>query len=70
MKKRRKSSLIFWLLVILALIVLPTGTPEDLVTSVPLIMILGFEGYLLLCLIVLILIILFLPKKYMKRIWG
>jgi len=37
------------LLVAIALIVLPTGTPEDLITSVPLIAFLGVTGYAALC---------------------
>jgi len=51
-KKRLNKRLLITLLVI-ALIILPTGTPEDLFTSVPLIKFLGLRAYILLCLAIL-----------------
>jgi hypothetical protein len=44
-------------------IVLPTGTPEDLFTTVPLIAILGINGYLFLLAIVLLIILFFGKPK-------
>lgn len=38
------------LVLVAALIILPTFTPEDLVTVVPIIGVIGVEGYALLCL--------------------
>jgi len=54
-KKRRKrvNKKLVVTLVIIALIILPTGTPEDVFTSVPLISILGLQAYVLLCLLLL-----------------
>jgi len=57
----------FVLLVIVALLVLPTG-PEDLITIPLLIAYLGLWGYLLLALMVLLLVILALPKRYRRRL--
>ena len=52
----------------LALIVLPTGTPEDLFTTFVFIEVLGVWGYLLLALIVLLLVLLLLPKRYRRKL--
>lgn len=49
-------------LVILAWIVLPTGTPEDLVTTIPLISYIGFTNYVLLCCAILFLL-------YVTGVW-
>jgi len=43
------------IIVLLALIVLPTGTPEDLFTTVVIIQTIGVAGYAMLALIVLLL---------------
>jgi regulator of extracellular matrix RemA (YlzA/DUF370 family) len=56
------------LLVILALIVLPTGTPEDLITSVPLIAFLGVTGYAVLCAAIVIALVVTGAVK-IHRIW-
>jgi len=51
------------LIVVLALIILLTGTPEDLFTTVPLIAILGFNAHLLLVGIILVLLLVNNGKK-------
>ena len=56
-------------LIALALIVLPTGTPEDLFTTVLFIEVLGWKGYLLLALATLILVFALLPKRYRRKIF-
>jgi len=63
---RRRRVNLFWILfIILVLIVLPTGTPEDLVTTVVLINVLGAKGYVLLALF-LIFLMLLLGKKRVR----
>jgi len=56
-------------LVAAALIVLPTGTPEDLVTTALFIEFLGLVPYLILALLVLILVLLLLPKRYRRKLF-
>ena len=56
-------------LLALALIVLPTGTPEDLVTTVVLIDLLGWSGYMWLAIATLVAVVLLLPDKYFKRVF-
>ena len=51
------------LLAALIFIIVPTGTPEDLVTTVPLIAILGINGYLFLLAIILLFILFFGKTK-------
>jgi len=62
-----KKKWLFIALLALALIVLPTGTPEDLFTTFVFIEVLGVWGYLLLALVVLLLVLLLLPKRYRRR---
>jgi len=62
-----KKKWLFITLLALALIVLPTGTPEDLFTTLVFIEVLGVWGYLLLALVVLLLVLLLLPKRYRRR---
>ena len=57
-------------LVILALIILPTGTPEDLVTTFVFLEVLGPFNYLILALITLILVLALLPKRYRRKVFG
>jgi len=59
---------LFIALLALALIVLPTGTPEDLFTTIIFIEVLGIWSYLLLALVVLLLVLLILPKRYRRRL--
>lgn len=54
--------------VAIALIVLPTGTPEDLITSVPLIAFLGVTGYAVLCAAIVIALVVTGAVK-IHRIW-
>ena len=63
-----KKKWLFIALLALALIVLPTGTPEDLFTTFVFIEMLGVWGYLLLALVVLLLVLLLLPKRYRRRL--
>ena len=37
------------IVIVIALIILPTGTPEDLVTTVPIIGVIGLPSFVLLC---------------------
>ena len=67
MNRRNRKKWFFIALIILALIVLPTGTPEDFITTFIFIWVLGIWGYLLLALAVLLLILL-LPKRYRRRL--
>ena len=46
--RKLKKKYLFWL-VLLAIIVLPTGTIEDLFTTIPLINLLGIKLFLLVC---------------------
>ena len=55
---RKLKALLVTLVVLLALIVLPTGTPEDLFTTILFMHVLGWKTYILLALITLLL---FLP---------
>ena len=48
--------IIIGVILIVALIVLPTLTPEDLITTIPLIAILGWWGFAFLCFIILIIL--------------
>jgi len=57
-KKRRGFGLWIFFLIVLAFIILPTGTPEDLVTTVPLIAFLGMSMYINLVLALAIVIVL------------
>ena len=52
-----------------ALIILPTGTPEDLVTTVLFIEFFGLVPYLILALLVLLLMLLLLPKRYRRKLF-
>jgi hypothetical protein len=61
---------LYILIIGLALIVLPTFTPEDLVTTVVLIKFLGITGYIMLALAVLLLVLIALPKRYRKKVLG
>ena len=63
-----KRKWIYVFILVLALIVLPTLTPEDVFTTFILVSVLGIGGYLLLALIVLLLVLLLLPKRYRKRL--
>jgi len=63
-----KKKWFFIALLVLALVVLPTGTPEDLFTTLVFIEVLGVWGYLLLALVVLLLVLLLLPKHYRRRL--
>jgi len=67
---RKLKALLVTLVVLLALIVLPTGTPEDLVTTVLFIQVLGWKTYLLIALITLLLILLILPRKKIRKVFG
>jgi len=66
---RRKHALLFLAILALAWIVLPTGTPEDLITTFVFIKLLGIWGYAVLALVTLLLVLLVLPKSYRKRLW-
>jgi hypothetical protein len=61
--------LLYLAVFIIAFIILPTGTPEDLVTTVLFIKVFGILPYLLMALITLLLVILILPKRYRKRLF-
>ena len=63
MKVTRKKFSLAALAFVIALIVLPTGTPEDLFTSVPLLLFVGWKVFLILCAIALIALLLVKNKK-------
>jgi len=63
-----KKKWIYVFILVLALIVLPTFTPEDIFTTFILVSVLGIGGYLLLALVVLLLVLLLLPKRYRRRL--
>jgi len=68
-KRHGKHALLFIIILIIAWIVLPTGTPEDLITTFVFIKVLGLVGYAVLALIVLLLVWFVLPKSYRRRIF-
>jgi len=45
----RKKITIRLILIVIALIILPTGTPEDIVTTLPIIGAIGMPAFILLC---------------------
>lgn len=57
-----------FLLIGIAFVWLPTGSPDDMVTTLPLIMILGFNLWLIIGIIIILLCLLVLGKKIKKRI--
>lgn len=54
----KNENFLFYLLIFLSLIVLPTLTPEDFITTIPIINLIGVEKYIGLCLILISLLIL------------
>lgn len=60
---------LYVLVLIVALVVLPTLTPEDFFTTAVLVAVLGFWGYLLLALLVLLLVFLVLPRRYRRKLF-
>ena len=60
---------IYLVLFALALIVLPTGTPEDLVTTVLFIEVFGLVPSLIVALVILLLIALLLPRRYWRKLF-
>jgi len=70
--KNGKITLIVSLLVLLGLafIILPTGTIEDLVTTLPLIMVIGWKGYMVVVAVLLVVIgvVLALCRKETRKI--
>ena len=68
-KRHGKHALLFLAILVIAFIVLPTGTPEDLFTTVLFIYFFGWKVYLLMVLVVLLLVLLVLPKQYRKKLF-
>ena len=69
-KHRLKAHHLLILIVfIIAFIILPTGTPEDLFTTVLFIYFFGWKAYLLMVLAVILLVLIALPKKYRKKLY-
>ena len=68
-KRHGKHALLFLAVLVLAWVILPTGTPEDLVTTFVFIKLLGIWGYAVLALITLLLVLLVLPKSYRRRLF-
>ncbi len=68
-RKHGKKYLLFTLVLIIAWIVLPTGTPEDIVTTLVFIKLFGIATYAIMCLITLILVLLLLPKPWRKKVF-
>lgn len=52
--KNKKLPILIGLFLILVIIVLPTGTPEDFITTVPIIGIFGWKIYVIVALILVI----------------
>ena len=69
LRRHGKHALLFLAALVIAWIVLPTGTPEDLVTTFIFIKLLGLWGYAALALLTLLLVFLVLPKSYRRRLW-
>ncbi len=57
------KSLLGALLIVIALIVLPTGTPEDGITSFVLVKYLGLDNFIRLCLVMLLLLVYWKASK-------
>ena len=56
MARKRRSKLdrdLVITILVLAFIILPTGTPEDIITNIPLIALIGVKAYIILCIILL-----------------
>ena len=69
-RSRKTKALLVTLVIILALIILPTGTPEDLVTTLVFIQLLGWKLYLIMAIITLILLLLIVDKRHLKKVFG
>ena len=70
MRFRLKSKHFIYLLIfVIAFIILPTGTPEDLFTTVLFIYFFGWKAYLLMALVVILLVLIALPKKYRRKLY-
>lgn len=64
----RRNSPLIAILIVIALIVLPTGTPEDIPTTLAIIRVGGWKLYLLLAGIVILLLVIFrVPLPFIGR---
>lgn len=68
-RKHGKKYLLFTLVLIIAWIILPTGTPEDLITTFVFIKLFGLATYAVIALVTLILVLLILPKSWRKKVF-
>ncbi len=68
-KRHGRHALLFLVILVIAWVVLPTGTPEDLITTLVFIKLLGIWGYAVLALITLLLVLIVLPKSYRRRVF-
>ena len=67
--KLKAHHLLILIVFIIAFIILPTGTPEDLFTTVLFIYFFGWKAYLLMVLAVILLALIVLPKRYRRKLY-